>query len=137
MPSSETAVRDLSRRQFIGTAAGAALLSIVPAGALAAPAQTGRGAARVIVVDPEVASYLTDLRLGDAAARATAVRQAPLIGTRAIEPLGYLMAGSDRETSRAAQVAMRRIVANAARKDADREAAAAVAALAAVSNSSR
>src|SRR5438270_9214829 len=79
--------------------------------------------------NPVVASLLTNIRFGDAAARTTAVRQASLVGTAAILPLGMVYAGEDQAASRAACEALKRIVYNAGRPGANTEAKAASAAL--------
>jgi len=77
--------------------------------------------------DPAVGTLLANIRHGDMAARHVAVRQAVLIGTPAILPLGEVLGGADRAAARAAFEALKRIAHHAGRPGAETEAKAAAA----------
>jgi hypothetical protein len=79
--------------------------------------------------DPAVRSLVDNIAFGDTAARAMTVKQAPLVGTAALVPLGEILGGSDPAAAKMAGEAIKRIVHNAARPGAKAEARAAAAQL--------
>lgn len=79
--------------------------------------------------DPAVGSLLANIRHGDMAARQVAVRQAPLVGTPALSPLGEVLGSENPAAARAALEALQRIAHHAARPGAGAEAKAAAAQL--------
>lgn len=116
--------RKLSRRQFVGRAAASVALPAIIPTFLARP---GHAASRAPapVMEPTLATLVTDVKYGDSAARAAAVRESVLIGTPALAPLAEIWRGPDSVSAHTACEAIRRIIQHARRPGAEAEAAAA------------
>jgi hypothetical protein len=124
--------RQIGRRELLGGAAGATaaaaagFLLLHPASALANTGGPTQQAITRLPFDPALASLLGNIRFGDNATRQAAVKQASLVGTMTIEPLGQVYGADDPGASKAALEAIQRVVNNAARPGAaaERQAAA-------------
>ncbi|MEP6755358.1 MAG: hypothetical protein ABJA67_07650 [Chthonomonadales bacterium] len=75
----------------------------------------------LLAESPAVSSFITQIRHGDAAARATAVNQAKLFGTEALPALGMVFMSNNPNAAMTAGQAIRRISMHAGRPGAKAE----------------